>query len=122
MKKFITVIVVILVIGLGVLGYLLFGNYSTGNRAGIVLKFSEKGYIFKTYEGELDLRPNAGQSLKIDPIWKFSVGSGQDSLIKIIDHAMSSGKKVELHYKEKFFHFFWRGDTKYFVDGAKISE
>ena len=51
--KIIAIIIIVLIVGVG--GYFLFGNYSDGYRAGTMIKFSKRGVMFKTYEGELNL-------------------------------------------------------------------
>ncbi|MEJ7671927.1 MAG: hypothetical protein WKF59_04295 [Chitinophagaceae bacterium] len=64
-----------------------------------LIKFSHKGYVFKTYEGELNLgginTTNGG--ILINNMWQFSVADKAvaDSLSKL------EGKDVTLHYKEK---------------------
>ena len=97
--------------------YFLFATvytYSDGNRAGRLIKFSHKGYVFKTYEGELNLgginATNGG--ILINNMWQFSVNdkSVADSLSKL------EGKDITLHYKEKVRSLPWRGDSKYIVD------
>lgn len=97
--------------------YILFATvytYSDGNRAGRLIKFSHKGYVFKTYEGELNLgginTTNGG--VLINNMWQFSVAdqSVADSL------ATLEGKDVTLHYKEKIRSLPWRGESKYIVD------
>jgi hypothetical protein len=91
-------------------------SYSEGFRAGTIVKISKKGYVFKTYEGELNLgnyyteKGNPSTS-----VWAFSVDTDQDSIIKRIEDAALSGRRVKLHYKEMYTQFSWRGDTKYFV-------
>ncbi|UZR94641.1 hypothetical protein [Chondrinema litorale] len=88
--------------------FLYFGNYSTGTRGGIVMKISKKGYLFKTYEGQLDVGA-------INEPWSFSVDGGKEEVIQALDEAQQSGERVQLHYAEKYRTFFWRGDTKYFI-------
>jgi hypothetical protein len=61
---------IFLLIVLFVAGFILYSNYtySDGNRAGILIKFSKKGYIFKTHEGELNLggiNPMPGNTMAI---------------------------------------------------------
>lgn len=88
-------------------------SYSDGDRAGYVQKFSRKGWICKTWEGELAMVniPGAMQER-----WTFSVRS--DSIANLISQSM--GKQVSLHYEEKrgipttcF------GETNYFVTGVR---
>ena len=93
-------------------------TYSEGNRAGVVVKFSKKGYLLKTYEGELNMGgmgnlPNTAQQ---NMLWNFSV---KDQVVA--DTLMNlEGRKVSLHYKEIIKNMPWQGETKYFVDGVKL--
>jgi hypothetical protein len=48
------VVILTLLAGIGVFSFLYWGTFSTGVRAGIVIKVSEKGFLFKTYEGQLN--------------------------------------------------------------------
>lgn len=92
-------------------------TYSEGNRAGVLIKFSQKGYIFKTNEGELNLGSvNAvnGSGI-VNSAWQFSVTD------KNVVQQLSNleGKMVKVHYKEKVKNLPWQGETKYFVDEVK---
>ena len=106
-----------LIAGLGTLAFYYFGTYSEGVRSGVVVKISRKGFLFKTYEGQLNLMTfGAVRSQNfISESFEFSVTSGQTELIKQLEQASLSGERVSLHYKERFGVFPWRGDTKYFV-------
>ena len=54
MKKFLTWFIIIFLVVITFLVYWFYYNtYSEGNRSGILQKFSKKGSVFKTYEGEL---------------------------------------------------------------------
>ena len=88
--------------------FMYFGNYSTGTRGGVVMKISRKGFVFKTYEGQLDVGT-------INDPWDFSVESGEKEVIDDLNDVQQSGERVRLHYEEKFTKFFWRGETKYFI-------
>lgn len=93
-------------------------TYSEGSRAGMLVKFSEKGYIFKTYEGDLNLggiNPLPGNTIA-NNIWKFSVKD--DSIGELLKS--KEGQMLRLHYKEKVKNFPWQGDTKFFVDGVDV--
>ena len=105
---------------LGVLagvGYLVFANmnYSVGSRAGELIKISEKGVVFKTYEGQVSLggltMTNNGNDANIGNVWEFSVTD--KTVFEKMDQLR--GKKVILTYKEKYRALPWRGDTKYLV-------
>ena len=115
MRRFLAWIVAIIVTFLAI--YILLNiayTYSDGNRAGKLIKFSHRGYLFKTYEGEMNLgginTTNGG--VLINNMWLFSVSdrSVADSLSKL------EGKDITVHYKEKLSTLPWRGDTKYIVD------
>jgi len=111
-----TVIIVLAAIAILVCSYFLFGNYSTGERAGTVSKLSQKGIIFKTYEGQLNLGGLSGETgSPASSLWSFSVRSGDQEVIQPLEEALLNGKRVRLFYKEKFVRFFWQGDSKYYI-------
>jgi len=92
-------------------------DYSEGFRVGKVIKLSNKGYVFKTWEGTLDFGylqtdPAGGVATRI---WDFSVAPGDTAVRADIDSAIAGDYKVKLHYREKYLRLFWRGDTKHFV-------
>jgi hypothetical protein len=125
MQKAKLIILIIILIAVGIGAYYLFGNYSSGYRAGTMVKFSRKGNVIKTYEGQLNLgmvlndTPNQSPT-QVNNIWSFTVRASDTAAIRKIDEAMLTGKRVKVHYNEKFVHMFWRGDTKYFVDEAVV--
>ena len=91
-------------------------NYSSGERAGWVQKFSRKGWICKTWEGELALvtMPGAAQEKFLFTVWN-------DDVATKINDAM--GKRVSLHYEEKVgLPGTCFGDTRYWVSGIKAVE
>lgn len=97
-----------------------FYNYSDGFRAGTVIKLSEKGYLFKTYEGQLytgaiPTVPGSGKDVFGGGLWNFSVLRSNHDVIKALEDASAKGLRVKLHYKEKLYQYNWRGETKYFV-------
>lgn len=69
-------------------------SYSDGDRVGYVQKFSHKGWVCRTWEGELAMTPVPGAAPEIFP---FTVRD--EAVVKQIQ--ASEGKKVALHYKEK---------------------
>lgn len=89
-------------------------SYSSGERAGWVQKFSKKGWICKTWEGELALvtMPGTAQEKFLFTVW-------DDGVAKQINEAM--GKRVSLHYDEKVgLPGSCFGETRYWVRGAKV--
>jgi hypothetical protein len=91
-------------------------NYSDGNRAGYIQKFSNKGWVCKTHEGELAMTSVPG----VAPIlWNFSVWD--ENVASEITRAM--GKKLVLHYKEyRYIPTTCFGDTAYYVDHVEVAE
>lgn len=88
-------------------------SYSSGERAGYVQKFSNKGWICKTWEGELSMVniPGAAQER-----WSFSVRD--DSIAREILSQM--GNRVALTYDEhRGVPTSCFGETSYFVDGVR---
>jgi hypothetical protein len=120
-KKILRWALVVLIIILAVVIYWkYFYTYSDGYRAGLLQKFSHKGTIFKTYEGELILSSvvsNANVPLASE---KFFFSVTDDSLATKLDTLQ--GQFLIIHYKEKNGVLFWKGDTKYIVDGAKVKK
>lgn len=108
-------LVVILLIGLAGGAIALFGTYSSGSRVGSIVKFSKKGTVFKTYEGELS-QNSVSEGGALNERWPFSVYRDDDEIISSINKAMNEGYRVRLYYKQKYFQFEWRGDTDYFIE------
>lgn len=105
--------IVILLIAMYIAG-IYYITYSEGYRAGELVKFSNKGLIFKTWEGEIS------QGVSEAQVFKFSVEDREKEVIqKLIDY---QGKDVKLTYKERFGTFPWLGDTKYFVIKVEKTE
>ena len=105
------------------LGYFAFANYtySEGSRSGLLLKFSKKGYVFKTWEGELNLGGiTQGEGAMLNNLWTFSVSDSEAETIT--DLQQYEGKRIRLSYKEKMRHFPWQGETNYFVYKVEIIE
>ncbi len=86
--------------------------YSEGVRSGELIKFSKKGILFKTYEGEIS------QGISGAQIFKFSVEGSKKEVVKSLEKY--NGRYVKVTYIERFGKFFWLGDTKYFV--TKVEE
>jgi hypothetical protein len=118
MLKWIKRIVLIAVVGIVALFcFSYWGTYSEGIRSGMVVKISKKGWVFKTYEGQLNLQTfGANKSPNIvSESFEFSVEADKAGVIKLLEEASLSGERVSLKYEERLAKFFWRGDTKYFV-------
>jgi hypothetical protein len=92
------------------LGY----TYSSGERVGYIQKISKKGWICKTYEGEIAMVNLPGQ---IANTFQFSVRD--DSIADLITKAQ--GQRVAISYKQhKGVPTSCFGETEYFVSGVKV--
>ena len=96
-------------------------NYSKAEKVGYLIKVSEKGFLFKTYEGTLHATriksaevPGAFQN----EIWHFSILD--DSIYKVL--SKRQGKAVGLQYVQKVKAMPWQGETDCFVNGVKAGE
>ena len=94
--------------------FMLWWSYSEGERAGVLQKFSKRGWVCKTWEGELAMYVVGGVAPQI---WNFSV---RDDAVAQQLHA-AVGQQVRLHYSEhpglptNCF-----GETDYFVQSVEI--
>jgi hypothetical protein len=89
-------------------------SYSSGERAGWVQKLSKKGYICKTWEGEMAMvsLPGSMPEKFVFTIWDDSVATQVNAVL---------GKRVSLSYEEHI----WLpsscfGETGHFVTGVKV--
>ncbi len=88
--------------------------YSSGERAGYVQKLSEKGYVCKTYEGELILVSMPGTQAE-----KFQFTVRDKAVAKKINETV--GKRVRLLYQEhKGIPLSCFGETGYFVQDVQL--
>ncbi len=112
----------VILIGGGFFSFAYMADYSDGFRAGKITKFTRKGYIFKTYEGSLDVGGINSNKGVMSSTWDFTVDGSQKGVIEAIEKAMLDGSHVKLSYEEKFFKFSWRGDTKYFITKIEAAQ
>jgi hypothetical protein len=119
MKKFLiwTLVIVILLVGPFVYWKYYF-TYSEGYRAGLLQKFSYRGNVFKTYEGEMILssvESNRNVSLASEKFF-FSVKDHQiaEKLERL------EGYMIVVHYRQKNGTLMWNGETSYFVDSVRV--
>jgi len=103
----------------GFAGYLwivLNWSYSKGERAGYVQKFSQKGWICKTWEGELTMTPVPGSIPE-----KFLFSVRDDRVAGELNNVL--GKKVTLSYEQHIgIPTTCFGETEYFITGVKALE
>ena len=93
---------------------MLWWSYSEGERAGVLQKFSKRGWICKTYEGELAMYVVGGVAPQI---WNFSVRNA--AVVEQLHQAV--GQQVRLTYSEhRGLPTTCFGETDYFIESVKI--
>jgi len=108
MKKILALILlVILLISVLYYSFIYYIPYSEGVRSGELIKISNKGILFKTWEGEIS------QGISGAQIFEFSVEDNKKTVVNKLQNLQ--GKYVKVTYVERFGSFFWLGDTKYFI-------
>lgn len=91
-------------------------DYSEGERAGFVQKFSRRGWICKTWEGELAMVNLPGA---MPEIFQFSVRD--DAVAARVNETL--GRRVRLHYEQhKGIPTSCFGETEYFVTAVEPVE
>jgi hypothetical protein len=112
-RKFLFVFFLLLAAGLTIYYFVCGITYSEGSRSGILTKVSKRGFLFKTYEGELNIGGlNQGDGT-IMPATVFYFSARDKAVFKKLDSLQ--GRKVVVHYRQVLKNLFWQGDTDYFV-------
>lgn len=120
-KKVLLILTILLI---GIFAFFYWGKYESGIMAGKVLRISQKGFIFKTYEGKLNLE-TFGALKGTSPIaesFDFSVESGDTTVINQLEQVSLSGERVNLYFTKRYMTFPWRGESKYFVTQVERSK
>ena len=115
--RLITVLLVVLVPVLLFTGWALITlnyTYSRGDRAGYAQKLSKRGWLCKTWEGELAMVNLPGA---MPEIFKFSVRN--DSIAKVLENNL--GKRVSLTYEQhKGVPTSCFAETEYYITNVRI--
>jgi hypothetical protein len=112
-------VVLVLIAIVGIAGYswlMLHWSYASGERAGFVQKLSKKGYVCKTWEGEMAMVTMPGTISE-----KFYFTVRDDATATKLNSTL--GKRVSVHYDQhKWLPTSCFGDTEYFVSGVQVME
>lgn len=112
MRKFLMITLAVIVLGLvSYFTFLYNATYSEGVRSGELIKVSNKGVVFKTWEGEIS------QGISGAQIFSFSVLDSEAEVITQLQEM--EGQYVQVNYVEKYRTFPWWGDTRYFITSVK---
>jgi hypothetical protein len=111
------IVLVLVAVALLIAGYfwlVLSWSYSTGERAGWIQKLSKKGWVCKTWEGELAMISMPGAMPE-----KFYFTVRDDAVAQRANQVM--GKRVTLHYEEKVgLPTSCFGETRHFVTRVTV--
>ncbi len=118
-KVLLWLVVVIAFIIAACAGYIwvaLHWSYSSGERAGYIQKFSQKGWLCKTWEGELAMIPVPGSVPE-----KFLFSVRDDAIARKLNASL--GTKISVHYEQhKGVPTSCFGETEYYVTDVNILE
>ena len=103
------------VLGAAWIGITLSYSYSSGERAGYLQKISKRGWLCKTWEGEMQLSAIPGSAPE-----KFLFTTRSDSLARELNRL--NGRRVVVDYEQHKGVPSCFGDTEYFVDGVRLVE
>jgi hypothetical protein len=118
-----TIILIVIVLA-GAFAFMYWGVYESGVMAGKVLRITEKGVMFKTFEGKLNLE-TFGALKGASPIaesFDFSVERTDTEVIETLQKVALTGERVNLHFKKRYIKVPWRGETKYFATRVERSD
>jgi len=119
MRKILARLLIILILFVGsVIYWKYFFTYSEGYRAGLLQKFSSKGSIFKTYEGEIILSSVQTTTNMAIASEKFYFSVTNEDIARKIEKLQ--GESVVVHYTEKNGTLPWNGESPYIVDSVTI--
>lgn len=99
-------------------------NYSNGEKVGNLIEFTQKGVIYDSWEGRLNMT-QTGMNTSGEP-FSFSFDNDrddQDSIVNLMKQAQVEGWKLKIRYHEVWGFknvFYNRGETNYFVDGVTV--
>ena len=119
------VLVAFILVIFGVLGCSLCGGidktYSDGCRIGTITKFGNRGFVCRTWEGEMNLGgTHKSGNDTIPTTWQFSDPSG--AFAERINELANSGKRVSIRYRQVWVRSVWASDSDYYVVGIEVVE
>lgn len=99
---------------------------SDGTRVGTLTKFTHKGFLWKTYEGELLAGgvKGAGMGMAAN-VWQFSVfntNTRKSELVTRLQQAIESGKPVKIKYHQAVWVWPWQASSRYLVEDVSFVE
>ena len=97
-------------------------EYSRGEMTGMINKVSEKGLLWKTYEGQLALEGIVSRDNSVGAnVWNFSLdrqarrGEDTQKIVTELQGFMRDGTKVVVAYNQPFAAWPWRSKTRHLI-------
>ena len=116
LKRIVLAVLSLALLAVAYFAVVLHWSYSSGERAGWIQKLSDKGWVCKTWEGELALVSLPGSAT----VEKFQFTVNDDRVAAELTQVM--GKRVTLHYEEKVgLPTSCFGETRYYVTKVTVS-
>ena len=116
LKVLAVIVLVVALVFAGVAWVSLHWVYADGERAGYVQKFSRKGFLCKTWEGQMAMVTMPGTLAE-----KFDFTVKDDAVANELN--TNIGKRLALHYEQhKWIPNSCFGETEYFVTSVKVAE
>ena len=110
------ILALLVALGAGYFWAMLKWSYSTGERAGWIQKFSRKGWICKTWEGEMAMVSMPGSTSE-----KFEFTVMEPAAAEQIEKVL--GRRVKVSYEEKVgLPTSCFGETRHYVTGVTVVE
>jgi hypothetical protein len=113
MRTIFLVVGLILLTAIGWVWLTVTWSYAEGERAGYIQKFSRKGWLCKTWEGEIAMVTMPGA---IPDRFEFSV---RDEAVAAQINALAGQRVVLTYQQHKFIPTNCFGETEYFIAGAR---
>ena len=103
-------------------------TYIEGSRVGYIVKFAERGLLWKSYQGEVNMGGvlNGTMGGATLSTWNFSIDNQRrhnenvDSLVAVINRFLSEGKPVKITYTAPFYTWPWRSSNRYLVQSVDV--
>jgi len=126
MMKIIIAVLIVLIMIAGCAGGCEMLNrteYIKGSRVGFIVKFSQRGLFWKSYQGEVAMGGvlNSAMGGATPNTWNFSLdnqqrrGENVDSLVTVINAFLGEAKPVKISYYAPFFSWPWRSSSRFLV-------
>ena len=117
MKKVLAIVIAVVVLGAGLWAYMrYFYVFGEGVKAGTLNYVVRKGYLFKTYEGEMILTGFQTKGVATMGSNEFLFSISNPALARKL--MLNSGRQMQLHYNEYNGAVAWRGYSRFIVDSV----